>query len=118
MDVIQTTAPALGLLLLLVLLAWGVRKFRQHLVPGGAGRLRPPSERDAAHTLVLALPIERWSLKVADGWPYDAADPEAGEGWAGVVPLVTTWGEAVPAPGLQPPIEPPDEIRTLVGRPA
>ena len=36
MDVIQTTAPALGLLLVLVLLAWGVRKFRQHLVPGGA----------------------------------------------------------------------------------
>ena len=89
-----------------------------HLVPGGAGRLRPPSERDAAHTLVLALPIERWSLKVTDGWPYDAADPEVGEGWAGVVPLVTTWGEAVPAPGLQPPIEPPDEIRSLVGRPA
>lgn len=35
MDVIQTATPALGLLLLLVLLAWGVRKFRQHLVPGG-----------------------------------------------------------------------------------
>ncbi len=36
MDLIQNATPALGLLLLLVLLAWGVRKFRQHLVPGGA----------------------------------------------------------------------------------
>ena len=88
------------------------------LVPGGAARLRPPSQRDVAHTLVLALPIDRWSLKVADGWPYDAADPAAGEEWAGIVPLVTTWGEPVAAPGLQPPVEPPAGIRSLVGRPA
>lgn len=88
------------------------------LVPGGAGRLHPPGERDVAHTLVLALPIERWSLKVADGWPYDAADPAAGDGWAGVVPLVTTWGEPVTAPGLEPVAEPPGELRALVGRPA
>ena len=86
-----------------------------HLVPGGAGRLRPPSERDAAHTLVLALPIERWSLKVADGWPYDAADPSA-EGWAGVVPLLTTWGEPLTAPDLRPTTGVPDEVRSLVGR--
>ena len=35
-DLFQTATPALGLLLLLVLLAWGARKFRQHLVPGGS----------------------------------------------------------------------------------
>ena len=88
------------------------------LVPGGAARLRPPTDHDVAATLVLALPIDRWSLKVAEGWPYDAADPTAGDGWAGVVPLVTTWGEPVTAPDLQPPADPPDEIRSLVGRPA
>lgn len=36
MDLIQNATPALGLLVLLVLLAWGVRKFRHHLLPGGA----------------------------------------------------------------------------------
>ena len=93
--------------------------FTERHTPGGAARLRPPTERDVAHTLVLALPIETWSLKVADGWPYDAADP-SGDGWAGVVPLVSTWGEPLtaPGPGPQPPADPPDEIRALVGRPA
>ncbi|HEY0118726.1 MAG TPA: pyridoxamine 5'-phosphate oxidase family protein [Cellulomonas sp.] len=88
------------------------------LVPGGAARLRPPTDHDAAATLVLALPIDRWSLKASQGWPYDATDPAAGDGWAGVVPLVTTWGEPVAAPGLHPPADLPDEIRSLVGRPA
>jgi nitroimidazol reductase NimA-like FMN-containing flavoprotein (pyridoxamine 5'-phosphate oxidase superfamily) len=91
--------------------------FTDRLVPGGAARLRPPTERDAAHTLVLALPITAWSLKVADGWPYDATDPSL-EGWAGVVPLVTTWGEPMTAPGLQPVADVPDAICSLVGRPA
>jgi hypothetical protein len=85
------------------------------LVPGGAARLRPATEGDIAHTLVLALPIGRWSLKMAEGWPYDAAE---GDGWAGVVPLVTTWGEPVTAPGLEPRADVPDEIRALVGRTA
>jgi nitroimidazol reductase NimA-like FMN-containing flavoprotein (pyridoxamine 5'-phosphate oxidase superfamily) len=87
-----------------------------HLVPGGAVRLHPPGDHDVAATLVLALPIDRWSLKIADGWPRDAGDPGAGDGWAGLVPLVTTWGEPVPAPDLQPPCDPPQEIRALVGR--
>lgn len=87
------------------------------LVPGGAARLSPPTERDVAHTLVLALPIDEWSLKVADAWPYDAADPSV-EGWAGVVPLVTMWGSPITAPGLEPAADVPDAIRALVGRPA
>ena len=91
--------------------------FADRLTPGGAARLRPATERDVARTLVLALPIDTWSLKVADGWPYDAADPAA-EGWAGVVPLRTTWGEPLTAPGLRPPAGVPDEVRSLVGRDA
>ena len=89
--------------------------FADRLTPGGAARLRPATERDVARTLVLALPIFTWSLKVADGWPYDAADPSA-EGWAGVVPLLTTWGEPLTAPDLRPTTGVPDEVRSLVGR--
>ena len=89
--------------------------FADRLTPGGGARLRPATERDVARTLVLALPIDTWSLKVADGWPYDAADPSA-EGWAGVVPLLTTWGEPLTAPDLRPTTGVPDEVRSLVGR--
>jgi nitroimidazol reductase NimA-like FMN-containing flavoprotein (pyridoxamine 5'-phosphate oxidase superfamily) len=88
------------------------------LVPGGAARLRPPTRHDVSATLVLALPLDRWSLKATEGWPSDAADPTAGDGWAGVLPLVTTWGRPVTAPGLHPRTDPPDEIRSLAGRPA
>lgn len=91
--------------------------FTERHTPGGAGRLRPPTERDVARTLALALPIETWSLKVADGWPYDAADP-SGDGWAGAVPLLTTWGEPLTAPGVPPATDVPGELRALVGRPA
>ncbi|MCL2464246.1 MAG: pyridoxamine 5'-phosphate oxidase family protein [Micrococcales bacterium] len=97
--------------------AAALRTLTDHLVPGGAARLVPPTPTDVAGTLVLALPIDRWSLKANDGWPHDAADPEL-TGWAGIVPLVTTWGEPVAAPGLQPPLNAPDEIRALAGRPA
>lgn len=91
--------------------------FTDRHTPGGAARLRPPSEGDVARTLALALPIEAWSLKVADGWPRDAADP-VGDGWSGVVPFVTTWGDPLTAPGPRPAADVPDEIRALVGRPA
>jgi nitroimidazol reductase NimA-like FMN-containing flavoprotein (pyridoxamine 5'-phosphate oxidase superfamily) len=91
--------------------------FADRLTPGGAARLRPATERDVARTLVLALPIDTWSLKVAEGWPYDATDPSA-EGWAGVVPLRTTWGEPLTAPGLRSPAGVPDEVLSLVGREA
>lgn len=71
------------------------------LIPGRTAEIRRPTARELAATLVLALPIERWSLKVSDGWPDDAPEDVAGDSWAGVVPLRTVRGEPVPAPDLR-----------------
>ncbi|WP_370618508.1 pyridoxamine 5'-phosphate oxidase family protein [Mumia sp. Pv 4-285] len=82
------------------------------LVPGRAAEVRPSTRRELAATMVLALPIRRWSLKVSDGWPDDETVDVAGPAWAGVVPLREVAGEPQPAPDLRDGIPvPPSVIR-------
>jgi nitroimidazol reductase NimA-like FMN-containing flavoprotein (pyridoxamine 5'-phosphate oxidase superfamily) len=71
------------------------------LLPGRTAELRRPQRRELDATLVLALPIAEWSLKVSDGWPDDPPEDVAGDAWAGVVPLVTGRGTPRPAPDLR-----------------
>src|SRR5690606_24882004 len=63
------------------------------LLPGRLGELRPHSRKELAATLVLRMSVEEWSLKVSDGWPEDPEDDVAGDSWAGVLPIVTSYGE-------------------------
>ncbi len=71
------------------------------LLPGRTAEVRPPTPRELAATLVLALPIEQWSLKVSDGMPDDPPEDVAGDSWAGIVPLRTVRGAPVPAADLR-----------------
>lgn len=83
------------------------------LIPGRAREVRSSTPRELAATLVLAMPIARWSLKVSDGWPEDEEDDVAGDAWAGVVPLRETAGDPRPAPDLRPGIAQPPSVRGL-----
>jgi nitroimidazol reductase NimA-like FMN-containing flavoprotein (pyridoxamine 5'-phosphate oxidase superfamily) len=83
------------------------------LLPGRAAELRRPTSREVAATMVLALPITRWSLRVSDKWPDDPAEDVAGDAWAGVVPLTAGIGEPVAAPDLRAGIELPASVRAL-----
>jgi uncharacterized protein len=83
------------------------------LVPGRVAEVRPPTGRELAATLVLALPIERWSLKISDGWPEDPPEDVAGPTWAGVVPLSTSYRGPLVAPDLRAGIAVPDSVRRL-----
>lgn len=73
----------------------------EHLLPGRVAEVRASTARELAATLVLALPITEWSLKVSDGWPDDPADDVAGDAWAGVVPLRISRLDPRPAPDLR-----------------
>jgi hypothetical protein len=64
-------------------------------------------------TLVLALPITEWSLKVSEKWPEDPPADIDGNAWAGVVPLVPTYTAPRPAPDLQPGIPTPASVLAL-----
>ncbi len=83
------------------------------LLPGRAAEIRRPTDQELAATLVLALPIREWSLKVSAGWPDDPPEDVAGDAWAGVLPIVTGYAAPLPAPDLRDGIEAPTSVRRL-----
>ena len=86
------------------------------LIPGRVAEVRRPSAKELAATMVLALPIAEWSLKVSGGWPEDGEDDVAGDAWAGVAPILpTAYGTPLPAPDLRPGIPLPHSVHRLGG---
>ena len=83
------------------------------LIPGRRTEIRRPTKAELAATLVLALPLEDWSLKLSAGWPEDEDDDIAGPAWAGVVPVHEVYGEPLAAPDLRDGIEVPPSVRGL-----
>ncbi|HEX2892468.1 MAG TPA: pyridoxamine 5'-phosphate oxidase family protein [Marmoricola sp.] len=78
-----------------------LRVMSEAWLPGRWDTLRPPTARELAATMVLALPLEEWSVKVSDSPPEDPESDLDAPVWAGVLPLVTSYGDPVPAPDLR-----------------
>lgn len=85
-------------------------------LPGRVAEVRSPTTKELAATLVLALPIRTWSLKVSDGWPEDPVADVAGSAWAGVIPLRTAHGLPQDSPDLRSGIPVPRSVRELSHR--
>jgi uncharacterized protein len=83
------------------------------LLPGRLAEVRRSTRKELAKTLVLALPITEWSLKVSDGWPDDPPEDCAGPAWAGVIPVQVRYCAPIPAPGLRTGIPVPESIRRI-----
>jgi uncharacterized protein len=91
--------------------------FTNTLVPGRWGEVRPPSERELKATAIVGLPIGEAAVKIRTGGPSDDDSPDAGrDTWAGVVPIVTRFGEPQPSPGLGPGIPLATSVRELIAR--
>jgi hypothetical protein len=86
----------------------------ERLIPGRSDEIRRPTNQELAATLVLALPITEWSLKVSAGWPEDPDDDVAGDAWAGVVPQRTSYADPRAAPDLRRGIPVPASVRNLL----
>ena len=71
------------------------------LLPGRLAEVRRSTRKELARTLVLALPITEWSLKVSGGWPDDPPEDCAGPARAGVIPVQVRYRAPIPAPGLR-----------------
>jgi nitroimidazol reductase NimA-like FMN-containing flavoprotein (pyridoxamine 5'-phosphate oxidase superfamily) len=80
------------------------------LIPGRLEDIRQPTDLELRKTAAVAVPLDVVSAKVSDGPPED--DPaDIGTGvWAGVVPVVTTYGDPVPSPDLEPDLKVPDYL--------
>ena len=87
------------------------RAIVDHVVPGRWDDVRPPSAKEVAGTLVLALGLEEASAKVRSGPPVDDAEDYALPVWAGVVPLTLTPGSPIPDPRLAADVDVPAHAR-------
>jgi len=87
-------------------------------IPGRSAELRASTARELAATLVLRLGIgpDNWSLKIGDEWPADPEEDIAAGAWAGVVPILTSYGEPLRAPDCDQAIPVPPSVRGMVGR--
>jgi len=91
--------------------------FTEKLLPGRWSEVRGPSDKELKATAVLALPITEASAKRRSGPPDDDESPDAAiETWAGVVPIVTSYGAPVASPGLRPGIPESESLRRLLDR--
>lgn len=87
----------------------------ERLIPGRVGELRPSTSRELAATLILQMPIARWSLRTSDNWPDDPESDVAGSAWAGHVRFGQPATDVRPAPDLHPEIDPPASIKAIHG---
>jgi nitroimidazol reductase NimA-like FMN-containing flavoprotein (pyridoxamine 5'-phosphate oxidase superfamily) len=90
----------------------GLDTLVEHLLPGRLSELRPPTRKELNATMLLALPIETFSIKRRSGPPDDAKADLDAPIWAGVVPLNCVSGAPQAAPGLAPGIDLPAYLRS------
>jgi uncharacterized protein len=74
----------------------------EHYFPGRWDILRPMQAKELKATTVLGMELKDVSAKIRSGPPGDDEEDYALPIWAGVVPLSTCVGEAVPCPRLMP----------------
>lgn len=71
----------------------GLAAITEQLAPGQWDYARLPNRKEMAATAVLALSLEEASVKMRAAGPNDDDEDYDLPIWAGVLPLVTTWGE-------------------------
>jgi nitroimidazol reductase NimA-like FMN-containing flavoprotein (pyridoxamine 5'-phosphate oxidase superfamily) len=68
------------------------------LVPGMTSYARPTTGKEAAGTMIIELPIEKYSLKSRTGGVIDEPEDKDLPIWSGIIPLQRIKGEPVTAP--------------------
>ena len=93
-----------------------LRRIADHLLPGRWADVRPPSPKERAATMTLALPLAECSVKVRTGGPDDdpddLADPTYSSVWGGHVPITGSFGAPVADEHCREPDRIPAYIRT------
>jgi nitroimidazol reductase NimA-like FMN-containing flavoprotein (pyridoxamine 5'-phosphate oxidase superfamily) len=82
----------------------------EHFLPGRIGEIRKSTAKELKATIVVALELIEYSIKVSAGDPEDLPEDLAEPIWAGVVPLIHVWGSPRPAADLAPGLSPPQYL--------
>jgi uncharacterized protein len=89
----------------------GLRCLTEQAAPGQWDYARRPSRKELAATTLLALRLEEASVKIRRGPPDDGDSEDAALGlWAGVLPLMSTWGPPQTDPALLPDLVAPEHV--------
>lgn len=89
--------------------------FTDKILAGRWAEVRPPTRKEMSASLILAMEIGEASAKIRVGPPTDDDSPDAEMPvWAGELPVVTTYGEPRPSPGLPAAIALPPSITRLI----
>jgi len=92
------------------------KAFTERLLPGRWEEVRQPSAQELKATAILAMEIDEASAKVRTGPPDDDESEDAElEVWAGVVPIISSYGTPVPSPGLRSEIPLAPSVLGLLG---
>jgi len=76
--------------------------FTNKLVPGRWYEVRGPNRKELKATTILRMPISEASVKTRTGPPSDDDSEDAGlDTWAGVLPVVSSYGAPESSPGLR-----------------
>lgn len=84
------------------------------LVPGMVGYARPTTSKEAAGTMIIELPIEKYSLKSRTGGVIDEPEDKDLPIWSGILPLHRQYGVAETAPDSAG-ISIPAHIKAIIG---
>lgn len=87
----------------------------ERLIPGRTAEVRRPTVKELAATLLLAMPISQWSLRLSDGWPEDDPADVAGLAWGGQVRFDPGPRRIEAAPDLRPGIPVPPSVHAISG---
>jgi nitroimidazol reductase NimA-like FMN-containing flavoprotein (pyridoxamine 5'-phosphate oxidase superfamily) len=68
------------------------------LIPGMVGYARPTTAKEAAGTMIIELPIEKYSLKSRTGGVMDEPEDKDLKIWSGIIPLESVKGLPITAP--------------------
>lgn len=95
--------------------AQALDRLSDHLFSGRMAEVRGHTKKELAATLVLRVPLDQASVKIAAGpLEVDPDDHEPREVWAGIVPMSLRAGNPVPGPDVPEGITPPASVeRTL-----
>jgi nitroimidazol reductase NimA-like FMN-containing flavoprotein (pyridoxamine 5'-phosphate oxidase superfamily) len=91
-----------------------LRVITEHIAPGSWDHARGPTPQEFAKTAVLALDLTEAAVKIRTGGPGeepgDLTPDRIGASWAGVLPLVRTWGTPEPCQHLPADVAVPDYV--------
>jgi nitroimidazol reductase NimA-like FMN-containing flavoprotein (pyridoxamine 5'-phosphate oxidase superfamily) len=90
--------------------------FTNRLLPGRWDEARQPNAKELKATTILRMRLDEVSLKSRTGPPSDDDSPDAElDVWAGVIPIVTSFGVPLDSPGLKDDVRLPESVRRLLG---